>query len=100
MHLKLYKQFEYQLQRAKVQTVSIPERVLTAASLAKDEDASRAELDVSIIDCLRVKLPSKLFSSLADFQKVGVHWGSVKKGGRCLIGELVQNKQKITNILL
>ena len=26
-------------------------------------------------------------ATLADFQKVGVHWGAVTKNGRCLIAD-------------
>lgn len=89
MHIQIYRQFENQLRLANVPTVAIPERTLAAVSLGKN--ASSAEVDDSIQESLRQSLPPKLFSALADFQKVGVHWGATTRKGRCLICDEVKS---------
>ncbi len=87
--MKLYKDFERHLQPLGVSVVAIPARVLTAATLSTEEDASTSKIDPTMLKELEAFLPAKMFESLADFQKVGVHWGAMKKNGRCLIADEV-----------
>lgn len=36
---------------------------------------------------MKAALPAHLFTKLAEFQKQGVYWGAMVKGGRCLIAD-------------
>jgi SNF2 family DNA or RNA helicase len=85
MHIQVYKVFENHLRIARVICESIPDKVLAAMTLGAD--ASSTKLDASIVEGLAAVLPSKLVATLADFQKVGVHWGATTKKGRCLIAD-------------
>jgi len=85
MHVQVYRVFENHLRIARVNCISIPEKVLQAMTMGGD--ASAAKLDAAIVESLNAVLPAKLMESLADFQKLGVHWGAIKKKGRCLIAD-------------
>ena len=85
MALAVYRQFEARLRQQGIQTIPVPARVLTAASMGTS--IGSAALDSGALATMQAALPDKLFSSLADFQKVGVHWGTASKHGRCLVAD-------------
>ena len=85
MALAVYRQFEARLRQQGIQTIPVPARVLTAASMGSS--IGSAALDSGALATMQAALPEKLFSSLADFQKVGVHWGTTSKQGRCLVAD-------------
>jgi SWI/SNF-related matrix-associated actin-dependent regulator of chromatin subfamily A-like protein 1 len=86
MIIQLYERFENQLRINHIQTQSIPKSVIQAVSMGTDA-STITKVDDNVLSYLEERLPPLLFKALADFQKVGVHWGAHDKRGRCLIAD-------------
>jgi len=87
LHIQEYRDLERKVSsRLGVITVQIPEMALNSILLSSD-GSNTAKLDEKGEKMLLDRLPKRLCSILADFQKVGVHWGAILKEGRCLIAD-------------